>query len=320
MSQRRGRRVGFTLIELLVVIAIIAVLIGLLLPAVQKVREAAARATCINNLKQIGIAVHKYHDEYGALPPGRLDASGGVTWAVLVLPNLEQDNFYREWNVFRWYYVHPAAVRKTQVKGYYCPSRRAASDSSVSIQGETPDTWPWAPDPAAPPEGNGSQWFGALGDYACNDGDNIGGAFNTTLANGTMILGNATYTVSKPPVTFKTMTSITRFGNITNGKSNTLLIGEKHVPLGQFGKESAGDGSIYNGDPANQNASRCAGPSYPLARSPTDAFNIQFGSYHSGVCNFVLVDGSVRSISTSISATTLGHMAARDNTVPVGDF
>src|SRR4051812_22257857 len=117
----RGRgnsRPAFTLIELLVVIAIIAILIALLVPAVQKVRESANRATCQNNLKQMGLAVHSFHDANQFLPPSRLKDIY-VTWAVHILPYLEQGAFYNQWDIGLDYYSQAAGITQTPVPLYY---------------------------------------------------------------------------------------------------------------------------------------------------------------------------------------------------------
>jgi prepilin-type N-terminal cleavage/methylation domain-containing protein len=93
----RPLRPGFSLTEVLVVMAMIAILIGLFMPAVQQAREAAARTQCSNNLKQIGLAMHLYHDQYKILPPSRVMWTEGATWAWLLLPNLEQQPLYDSW-------------------------------------------------------------------------------------------------------------------------------------------------------------------------------------------------------------------------------
>src|SRR5437879_3505532 len=146
---RSSRRSAFTLIELLVVIAIIAVLMGLLLPAVQKAREAASRIQCANNLKQIGLAMHHYENVHERLPPSRLRV-GSATWMVLILPFLEQDNLHRQWDLSQSYYQQNAVARLTPVKIYFCPSRRTATTGPTASQsGDTP-SWGDGTQPQVP--------------------------------------------------------------------------------------------------------------------------------------------------------------------------
>src|SRR5262245_61214917 len=133
LSEQRN---GFTLIELLVVIAIIGVLIALLMPAVQKVREAANRMSCANNLKQIGLACQLYHDSARALPYTRVDTR--ETWALILLPYLEETNHFKLWVMGKTYYdpLNKAARERT-VRVYLCPTRRSPSSyPQLSLSGD----------------------------------------------------------------------------------------------------------------------------------------------------------------------------------------
>jgi len=297
----RTNRRGFTLIELLVVIAIIAILIALLVPAVQKVREAAARTQCTNNLKQIGLGFHNYHDTFKALPPGRIDTNGGATWAVLILPYIEQGDLFKLWDIHQLYYDQKKAFfLQNQVATYYCPARRTAADNPLSISGDEDHP-------------------GALGDYGVCDGDDSQDhAYNTQWANGAIVCSSYGFDASGNglPGVATHWKSMTTFASITDGTSNTFLVGEKHLQIGtngQGGDNGYGDGSIYNGDPENQNAARIASKSVLLAISPHTNYNKQFGSWHEGICQFVMCDGSVKSINVSIDGSNYRRLSVRDD-------
>src|SRR6266404_808405 len=134
MLLRRSRRhclSAFTLVELLVVIAIIGVLVALLLPAVQAAREAARRSSCQNNLRQIGVAFHNFHDVNNAFPPLRL--AGGDGWAtcfVMIMPYVEQQSLYDRWDLTLRYSQQNVQAQQPQIKTYYCPGRRSPKDLS----------------------------------------------------------------------------------------------------------------------------------------------------------------------------------------------
>ena len=230
MTSLSGRRRGFTLVELLVVIAIIAVLIALLLPAAQKVREAANLTTCSNNLKQLGLACLNYNDNFGALPPSRQlfalydeelqellqsnsdepdgDENLGPTWAVFILPYIEQDNLFKMFDLNVDYKVqNPVAVREG-VPVYFCPSRRDVATEPRLSTGESQP--------------------GALGDYGACTGTTGLDIYNRSLSpdspNGAFHTGLRGKGV--------------RLAEITDGTSNSLLIGEKQVPTGKTGMAS----------------------------------------------------------------------------------
>jgi prepilin-type N-terminal cleavage/methylation domain-containing protein len=285
----RTRRPAFTLIELLVVIAIIAILIGLLLPAVQKVREAAARLSCQNNLKQLGLAMHNYHDANGTFP--YLRSGGGQnrhTWALLLTPFFEQDN------VFKVYQATLPGVNKTDgmnnhtstdpqivlarqsvVKILLCPTRHGAGTLS--------------------PITTGSTVTGIPSDYAACVGDS-----GTVPTRGVFQMVNSQH-----------MLSLIKITGISDGTSNTIMLGEKHIQNNKI-NDPVQDGFIYSGS-ETMTYSRRAGASNPLAIGPTTAINNQFGSWHAGVCQFVFGDGSVRGLKNSIPGVTLAMYANRDD-------
>jgi prepilin-type N-terminal cleavage/methylation domain-containing protein/prepilin-type processing-associated H-X9-DG protein len=342
----RSAQSGFTLIELLVVIAIIAILIGLLLPAVQKIREAANRMKCGNNLKQIGLACHNYHDANGSFPVSYI-RQDWPTWAVLILPYLEQDNVYKLWDVQLRYYDQPnrgnADLDPTprNVPIYFCPSRRAPSVGFSLDSGGTDK------DVATTNATGLSHRPGGLGDYAASHGTDVGtlegnGALGIGIPmaavqpNGTPWTNLAQMFLSPPGTRITQWESPTGFAAITDGSSNTLLIGEKYVrPDKRWGKNE--DRSIYNGQFARvfrraaglptQNAQAAPFPFVTNLKddwtgtSPVRETFQRFGSWHPGVCQFVFCDGSVKAVKNTVDNVTLGRLAERaDGQVVSGDY
>ncbi len=300
-------RKAFTLIELLVVIAIIAILIGLLLPAVQKVREAASRMSCANNLKQMGLAVHNYHGTYSCIPPSRNDPI--ATFAVFILPFLEGDATHKLWNFSKAYYdASNKVARETTVKVYICPARRSAATAGLSISGDIPDSASYGT----------THVPGALGDYAMNAGDpgSVAEYWWAPSPSQTKPACNGVGIIDNDWETGKGKRYL-KFSEITDGLSNTICFGEKHVPPNKLGQISY-DNSIYNGDKTG--ARRQVGSSTPpggatilLAKFATDATTNVFGSWHSGVVQFVLCDGSVKALRSSMSADPLRKLANRSD-------
>jgi prepilin-type N-terminal cleavage/methylation domain-containing protein/prepilin-type processing-associated H-X9-DG protein len=313
------RRKGFTLIELLVVIAIIAVLIGLLLPAVQKVREAASRMKCQNNLKQMSLACHTHHDAIGQFPSaGRQDAYGSRqgyigpaptqrwSWMYQILPYIEQANAHDQ--------TVDANVRLTAIQMLNCPSRRPPTVVGAII----------------------------LSDYAGNAGITWCPADDVSTWTGSIIPGLLNNLTPVPPV---------KIASITDGTSNTLLLGEKFVATDQYTTGGEwGDNNGWNHGNSwittrnathqprqdtlsstatqeqpvpNYNAPGINGRCGPWGLGPASGgggYYDYWGSPHPGGFNASMADGSVRSVSYSIDIQILRNLSHRSDGSVIGNF
>jgi len=307
MTLSRSRR-AFTLIELLVVIAIIAILIGLLLPAVQKVREAAARMSCQNNLKQLAIAVHSYHDANRRFPyngddirnSGCCYTSGYTQWSWLarVLPYIEQGARYDQLGIANNNPISNvlSLIGNPMIKTFKCPS-----DDTIDIRTDLANFPGGTAVGVTSYKGvSGSQWnYGSFAFAAPNGGgDGLDGS------NG--IFWRSDY---KRPL---------KMENISDGTSNTLMVGED---LGKM--------NIHNGWPySNTSNGTCAIPLNNALVTGQPGFNnagdwpnvYSFRSRHTGGANFALADGSVKYVSQSVDLTTYRNASTYSGGEVLGNF
>ncbi|MFO1064631.1 MAG: DUF1559 domain-containing protein [Pirellulales bacterium] len=331
----RVRRLAFTLVELLVVIAVIGILVGLLLPGVQRAREAARRMQCQNNLHQISLATEMFHTNYRAYPPGRYESRPGdpadmscggaeTTWLVRILPFLEQGAMEGAWDYSKKYADHPDAVRSQSISTYCCPTRRGL-DGSVGKGLIVSTTTRWVRLPCGclmPVVSAGSvELVGAVGDYGGNHGDLSPGSSGLPTdfyygGNGTgIIISSRARCNGSSPLNWIDKVS---HSDVTDGLSNTFVTGEMHVPMGKTGSAPE-DAFIFNGDSVF-NFSRIGGPAVPIVQDPRSEGNslVAWGSWHDGVCQFAAADGSVRTMSVMTDTDTLGNLCNRKDGQVVG--
>jgi prepilin-type N-terminal cleavage/methylation domain-containing protein/prepilin-type processing-associated H-X9-DG protein len=321
---KRPLRRGFTLIELLVVIAIIGVLLGLLLPAVQKVREAASRLTCTNNLKQIGLALHNYHDTRGQFPPGYSDGNvnpastpdndvgPGWGWAAFLLPFVEQDNVFSQIDFSVGVGLGSnAAISQMPLKIYQCPADPYQQPFPVYDSSFTRPVVTLAH----------ANYVGCNGWEECfyNAGGAASGGGSDGLSGGLGAAGTGLF--------FRN--SRTRIADVTDGLSNTMIVGERsgnHSPSTWTGAVPGGRCPAWMATVPPSPYSPPPGPAYDNAdfgealvlshgnatHLPSADFPIfdpdTFYSNHPHGANFLFGDGSVHFLSSSINPYTYQYL------------
>jgi prepilin-type N-terminal cleavage/methylation domain-containing protein len=319
------RRRAFTLIELLVVIAIIAVLIGLLLPAVQKVREAADRIRCSNNLKQIGLALHNYHDTNGLFPSGHVelkDAHGNYQyysgWTIAILPYLEQNNLFQQ------YLDNPVpnqdpknqAFRETFLSVFTCPTDLRAKQT-------------FAPETIAPDGGSqpSPPYLYMAGSYKAMTG--IGNTSSTNCYGGfwnEVQDAKAAHPAGRGLFHGDGASGMKpeKIANVTDGLSNTIIVGERHTKThftrGPFWADTFNlytKGATYPGL-----TNIYLQPDYDLCASKVDANYCKYGwgSLHLGGINWLFGDGSVHNLTTNIDMAVFQELSTIAGGEAIPDF
>jgi prepilin-type N-terminal cleavage/methylation domain-containing protein/prepilin-type processing-associated H-X9-DG protein len=320
MSFRLRRRAGFTLIELLVVIAIIAILIALLVPAVQKVREAAARTQCQNNLKQIALGIHAYHDAESRLPTSYV-ASVQLSWHVFVLPYLEQGTLFNSMDTktpgpfdTTPNRNNPHGLEKVGI--YLCPIGPVDKMQTAAPNNSNP--------PDLVPANTGQppytiHYYGITGPRGTNPATGKAYPQSNCTHDGTQM---ATGGMFRPDQDADGKYGRLRLRDVLDGTSGTLMLAEMSWDS-KFGTRYRS--WLRGGE---------AGDCYACgARNVTNAINsgiyanliaqyneVPMGSMHNGGANFCMGDGSTRFIEESISMNVYRSLASRDGGETVGDF